>query len=149
MKPYVNQYDAYTLYRQNKDWIVRLEYVGSNYDNESGRSSKFWSAENEGGSVRISWGRIGSSGQSTLKDWSYFDKKCGDKLGKGYALASRTAAIPADKPATPTLTGPYAQITKVYQDGVKYKAFNSDGVFVMTLTEAGYNEISAVLGQGA
>ena len=147
MKPYVNQYDAYTLDGQNKDWIVRLEYVGTNYDNESGRSSKFWSAENEGGSVRIRWGKIGSSGQSTLKDWSYFDKKCGDKLSKGYALAPCTAVIPADKPATLTLTGPYAQIVAVIQDGAKYNAFNSDGDFVMTLTEAGYNEISAVLEQ--
>ena len=139
-KPYVNKSDAYKLYSQQRDWIVRLEYVGANYANESGRSSKFWSAENEGGSVRIRWGKIGSKGQSTLKSWSYFSDKYYEKQGKGYALCSQTGPIPQPKI---TLTGPYAQIVKVIQDGMKFNAFNDRGEFVMTLTEAGYKEIAA------
>ena len=140
MKPYVNAWDARTLYQRNEDWIVRLEYVGSNYANESGRSSKFWSAENEGGQVRIRWGRIGTSGQSTLKTWSYFSEKFHEKEAKGYTLCAQTGPIPQPKTM---LTGPCAQIAKVVQNGAKYDAFNDKDEFLMTLTSEGYEEIAA------
>jgi len=107
-------------------WATRVEFRGSNYDNQSGRSSKFWSAEGVGhGSVTIRWGRIGSAGQSTTKGWAYFEKKLYEKLDKGYSYPFSTvskaptpqkaqnAPVAAPKPApaptpTPALKAPVA-----------------------------------------
>jgi len=45
-------------------WKRRLEYVGWNYKNTSGKSSKFYEATVSGNTVTFRWGKIGSKGQS-------------------------------------------------------------------------------------
>jgi len=49
------------------DWSCRLEYVGPNSDNQSGKSQKFWQVEVYDKVVVRRWGRIGTAGQTDRK----------------------------------------------------------------------------------
>jgi len=72
-------------YQNSSNFNIRLEYSGQNYDNVSCRSHKFWACRTNGnGTVTVTYGRIGSEGRSIVKPLSYFFKKVGEKLGKGY-----------------------------------------------------------------
>jgi len=46
------------------DWKCRLEFVGTNHDNASGKSRKFYQAEVWGKTFVRRWGRIGTAGQT-------------------------------------------------------------------------------------
>src|SRR5436853_7928135 len=72
-----------------------------------GTSSKFWEIRGEGNVVYTRYGRIGSDGQTTMKDQGsaegaqkLYDKLIKEKIGKGYeekggAASSTAAAAPA------------------------------------------------------
>lgn len=76
----------------------RFEYVG-------GTSAKFWSVDVVGARVTVRWGRIGSDGQSQVKDFpsnyrasAFADKMIAEKLGKGYKEVGTVKLIPPAKP---------------------------------------------------
>ena len=69
------------------DWTVHLEF-------EEGNSSKFWRARVEGKTLYVNYGKIGSAGQTQVKDFGgpdlatkEYDKLVREKLKKGYQEA--------------------------------------------------------------
>jgi predicted DNA-binding WGR domain protein len=96
----------------------RFEFVG-------GSSSKFWEIAREGAQVTVTFGRIGTAGQTQVKDLGteaagikYFDSLVAEKVKKGYverpvggdsithAPAAQTAAAQKPAPATPAAAPP-------------------------------------------
>ena len=79
------------------DWTVHLEL-------EDGNSSKFWRARVEGKTLHVNYGKIGSNGQTQVKDLAdpaaakrEYDKLVAEKRKKGYADAgSGGGRSPAD-----------------------------------------------------
>jgi predicted DNA-binding WGR domain protein len=84
-----------------------------------GSSSKFWEVWREGQNVYTRYGRIGSNGQTTIKDEGseakaekLYDKLVREKTGKGYVekggspAAAAPAAAPAAKAAAPPKAAP-------------------------------------------
>ncbi len=66
------------------DWTVHLEF-------EEGTSSKFWRARVEGKTLYVNYGKIGSNGQTQVKDFGdnaaamkEYDKLVREKRKKGY-----------------------------------------------------------------
>ncbi|HEY1816443.1 MAG TPA: WGR domain-containing protein [Kofleriaceae bacterium] len=66
------------------DWTVHLEF-------EEGNSSKFWRARVEGKTLYVNYGKIGSNGQTQVKDFASpdvatreYDKLVNEKRRKGY-----------------------------------------------------------------
>jgi predicted DNA-binding WGR domain protein len=66
------------------DWTVHLEF-------EEGTSSKFWRARVEGKTLYVNYGKIGSNGQTQVKDFGNpdaaqkeYDKLVREKRKKGY-----------------------------------------------------------------
>jgi len=66
------------------DWTVHLEF-------EEGTSSKFWRARVEGKTLYVNYGKIGSNGQTQVKDFANsgdatkeYDKLVREKRKKGY-----------------------------------------------------------------
>ena len=69
------------------DWTVHLEF-------EEGTSSKFWRARVEGKTLYVNYGKIGSAGQTQVKDFGdssgaqkEYDKLVREKRKKGYVDA--------------------------------------------------------------
>ena len=69
------------------DWTVQLEF-------EEGTSSKFWRARVDGTKLYVNYGKIGSSGQTQVKDLGSadaaqreYDKLVREKRKKGYVDA--------------------------------------------------------------
>jgi predicted DNA-binding WGR domain protein len=69
------------------DWTVHLEF-------EEGTSSKFWRARVEGKTLYVNYGKIGSNGQTQVKDFannagaqSEYEKLVREKKKKGYVEA--------------------------------------------------------------
>jgi predicted DNA-binding WGR domain protein len=66
------------------DWTVQLEF-------EEGTSSKFWRARAEGKTLYVNYGKIGSNGQTQVKDFgdaasakAEYEKLVREKRKKGY-----------------------------------------------------------------
>ena len=62
-------------------------------DSMDAKSSKFWNIELAGSSYSVTYGRIGTDGQSTTKEWKseeeaskQYEKLVAEKVGKGYKL---------------------------------------------------------------
>jgi len=77
------------------DWTVHLEF-------EEGNSSKFWRARVEGKTLYVNYGKIGSNGQTQVKDLAdpaaakkEYDKLVAEKRKKGYVEAG-AGGSPAD-----------------------------------------------------
>lgn len=73
------------------DWTVQLEF-------EEGTSSKFWRARVEGKTLSVNYGKIGSNGQTQVKDLAdpaaankEYDKLVAEKRKKGYVDAGSGA----------------------------------------------------------
>gem|GEM_PF-323096 len=69
------------------------------YEYVDGKSSKFWEISKSGTKVTTRYGRIGSDGQSTTKDYgtaakakAAYDKLIDQKTGKGYEAAKKSGA---------------------------------------------------------
>jgi predicted DNA-binding WGR domain protein len=78
------------------------------YEFSEGSSNKFWEIVLEGTSFTTTYGRIGTDGQSSLKEYDSeaqakkeYDKLVAEKTKKGYTLTAGGAAAPAPaaKPA--------------------------------------------------
>jgi predicted DNA-binding WGR domain protein len=88
------------------------------YEFQEGNSSKFWEITLEGTSFTTTYGRIGTDGQSSLKEWDSeekakkeYDKLVAEKVKKGYELVSGNgpAAKPAPAPAAKPAPAPTAK----------------------------------------
>src|SRR5262245_46495811 len=69
------------------DWTVHLEF-------EEGTSSKFWRARVDGKTLYVNYGKIGSNGQTQVKDFANaagaqkeYETLIGEKKKKGYVEA--------------------------------------------------------------
>lgn len=78
------------------NWTVELEF-------EEGTSSKFWRARVEGGTLFVNYGKIGSAGQTQVKDFGdagtaqrEYDKLVREKRKKGYVDSGSAGAAGAD-----------------------------------------------------
>jgi predicted DNA-binding WGR domain protein len=90
----------------SESWEVSLQVV-------EGGSQKFWRARVEGGSLYVNFGRIGTGGQTQVKDLgnetkarAELDKVAGSKRRKGYEDAGDAvagASAPAPVAAAPVL----------------------------------------------
>jgi predicted DNA-binding WGR domain protein len=72
------------------------------YEFVEGSSSKFWEIQLEGTSFITTYGRIGTDGQSSMKEWDTeararkeYDKLVAEKVKKGYLLVGGADAAPA------------------------------------------------------
>ncbi len=81
------------------DWTVQLEF-------EEGNSSKFWRARVDGKTLYVNYGKIGSAGQTQVKDFASpdaaqkeYDKLVREKLKKGYVAAGGEAGGGGDEEA--------------------------------------------------
>lgn len=78
------------------------------YEFSDGKSDKFWTIELSGSSHTVSYGRIGTNGQTKTKDFdsdddakSSYDKLIAQKVKKGYVkVGAEEAAAPAKKSAS-------------------------------------------------
>lgn len=81
-----------------------------------GSSSKFWQIEQDGTKLSVQWGKIGTAGQSQVKDFpgdaqatAEHDKLVKEKTKKGYVeVAAVSDGTPAPKPRVPKSTAPVA-----------------------------------------
>jgi len=80
-----------------------------------GSSSKFWQIDQDGNKLTIQWGKIGTAGQSQVKDFpddskatAEHDKLVKEKTKKGYTEVAAIAdpAAPAPKPRAPKPASP-------------------------------------------
>jgi predicted DNA-binding WGR domain protein len=79
------------------EWTVHLEF-------EEGTSSKFWRARVEGKTLYVNYGKIGSAGQTQVKDFGdgagaakEYDKLVREKRKKGYEDAGGGGKAAADE----------------------------------------------------
>lgn len=78
------------------DWQVHLEF-------EDDGSSKFWRARVEGGALYVNYGKIGTNGQTQVKELGpdgakkEFDKLVREKRKKGYVDAGAGGGAAADE----------------------------------------------------
>lgn len=89
-------------------WTVHLVFADD-------RSNKFWRGRIEGSTMYINYGRVGTSGQTSVKDFGSSSeaadelaKQASGKRRKGYADAAEPAAAPAAAPAPVAPSGPVA-----------------------------------------
>src|SRR3954469_22624838 len=85
-----------------------------------GSSNKFWQVQQQGASLLLQWGKIGTNGQSQTKDFagdakakSEADKLIAEKKKKGYVevtpVAGSAGAVASPTNAAPTTTAPNAK----------------------------------------
>src|SRR5262249_4984811 len=89
------------------------------YEFTEGTSSKFWEISLSGKSFTTTYGRIGSTGQSTTKKWGseaealkQYEKLIAEKVDKGYTEVGGDGPSPSDGAARPS-AGPDARELKV------------------------------------
>lgn len=68
-----------------------FEFTGADADRGTSNSAKFWEVDVEGSTVTVRFGKIGATGQTTLKDFdsgdaarAHAEKLISDKIKKGY-----------------------------------------------------------------
>ncbi|MGX7824644.1 DUF4132 domain-containing protein [Actinokineospora sp. 24-640] len=90
----------------------RLEYIG-------GGSQKFWEGVRDNTDVVLSWGRLGTAGQSKRKGFAsveaaeeFLAKQAGDKVKKGYVEAGTARAATTAEPAEVASAAQAADVTQ-------------------------------------
>lgn len=138
-------------------WEARVEFRGSNANNSSGQSQKFWSIESIDGdreTLIVRWGRIGTNGQSQRKPYRDALNKMQEKLSEGYRsytavqdlLAQKgSQPIPSSKPPVVqvVLPEPYCRIVTVVlgKAAETFVALDKDNILVMNLSRNGVSKI--------
>jgi len=77
-----------------------IQYGRYEYINPDENSKKFWTVEAVDNRIRVSWGRIGTAGQSEFFEPGVVAKRVREKLKKGYVLVQnneKPKAIKAPK----------------------------------------------------
>lgn len=117
------------------------------YEFIEGSSSKFWFIELDGTSFTTTYGKIGTDGQTSVKDWDSeekakkeYDKLVSEKVKKGYKLVDDDGAAPAKTaPAktAPAKTAPAAAApAKAKEPAKKGALFEDEGDDDPALEEA-------------
>lgn len=137
--------------RLGAPWLIKLEFIGRNASNVSGRSEKFWQASGVGqGPVEIRWGKIGASGQSIMRDWAYAYDRSNSKLSEGYSYVPETSfdSNSIRKEPSITMDGPFSHIRVLARDLASKNviAFDKEGKRLMTLTPEAAVEAANQLG---
>jgi predicted DNA-binding WGR domain protein len=90
----------------------RFEYV-------AGSSSKFWETWRDGDNVLVTYGKIGTTGQTTIKTFvtsilaqSHTDKMIREKLGKGYKEVTSNGQASSSRGRRNTLFGSNGQVAE-------------------------------------
>jgi len=122
------------------DWTVHLEF-------SDGKSNKFWRGKTDGTEFIVNYGRIGTDGQTKVKDLGSADaaeaelhKVANQKRKKGYDdVAGATESTPAaEAPA------PQAVTMTITRDGRPVKlSMSTDGVAVTTEVVEMYADAAA------
>ena len=102
----------------SESWEVSLQAT-------EGGSKKFWRARVEGGSLYVNFGRIGTGGQTQVKDLgsedkarAELDKVAGSKRRKGYEDAGDAVAGTASSASTPAAAPVLAVVPKAQEKAV-------------------------------
>src|SRR5881397_3902323 len=92
--------------------VRHFEYIG-------GTSSRFWEISRSGSEVTVAFGRIGTNGQTKVKDLSTHSAAIAhvitliaEKVGKGYVERGSSAERAATSVASVAVAVPAAQVTK-------------------------------------
>lgn len=87
----------------------------SRYEFKDGSSNKFWEIDLDGTSFTTSYGRIGTDGQTSLKEYdseakakAEHDKLIAEKVKKGYQLVDGSGEATSPAPAKPAPAKPAA-----------------------------------------
>jgi predicted DNA-binding WGR domain protein len=95
--------------QEGRPFAIIAEYHGSNRNNLSGRSDKFWMIERKWshGPIRVRYGKTGSYGSVSNEGIDLYDAlaKMSDKQAKGYRVTGCKAA--AAKPSITTAPAPF------------------------------------------
>lgn len=99
-------------YRAESRGVRRFEFVG-------GTSSKFWEVARAGTEVTVTFGRIGTAGQTQVKDLvteaaaiKHLDTLVAEKVKKGYAELSTGSDSPGVAPPAAPLAAPAVRAAK-------------------------------------
>ena len=101
----------------SESWKVELVF-------SDGKSNKFWRARTEGSTMYVNFGRIGTTGQTQVKEFgspgeadAALDKQAGSKRKKGYGddPGASGGATPAAAPQAPALPGEPDSVTMVLE----------------------------------
>ncbi len=72
-----------------------FEFTGADADRGTSNSAKFWEVDVEGPTVTVRFGKIGATGQTTVKDFdsddaasAHAEKLIAEKTKKGYVETS-------------------------------------------------------------
>jgi predicted DNA-binding WGR domain protein len=69
-------------------WKAHLEFIGTNLDNKSGQSEKFWEIVGKGlGMVTVRWGKVGSKGTTQKVTYAVALERLYKKYNDGYQFA--------------------------------------------------------------
>jgi predicted DNA-binding WGR domain protein len=89
------------------------------YEFSEGSSNKFWEISLDGSSFTTTYGRIGTDGQMSLKEYDSeaqakkeYDKLIAEKTKKGYTLVGGAAPAPAAAKPAPAAAKPAAKSAK-------------------------------------
>lgn len=76
-----------------------FEYIGDTYRTKTGETAKFWEITLEGKTVSVRFGKLGTNGQSSIKELdsedaarAYADKKLAEKTKDGYIEKQQQAS---------------------------------------------------------
>jgi len=134
--------------RNGRAFSIKLEFHGSNWNNLSGRSDKFWMIERvrDHGPIQIRYGKTGSFGATANEGIDLYDAlaKMSDKQAKGYRVTICKAA--AAKPSITTAPAPFNAVRSFRARDVimgMCDAVDARGVLVATVPNHVANEIIA------
>lgn len=144
---------ARQLEKIGEPWVLRLEYHGANYNNQSCRSDKWWEISGNGsGVVKCNFGATGSRGRPFPLQYTMGRAllKVREKLSKGYGYAPGTddtdvVQQPQDRPQTMAdLPEPYRSIKRIVAlEGDLFRALDRLGNTVMDLDREGKDQLTA------
>ena len=132
--------------RDGRAFSIKLEFHGSNWNNQSGRSDKFWMIERvkDHGPIQIRYGKTGSIGATANEGIDLYDAlgKLYGKESKGYRVTVCQAA--AAKPSITTAPAPFDAVRVFRTAGADaFDAFDANGSLVATISAKVANEITA------
>ena len=145
MNQNLNVYAARDAAYAGRPFVVRAEFHGSNWENQSCRSDKFWLIEctTPGGAIHIRYGKTGAIG-ATIACKGAYDAfhRLGEKQDKGYKITK--VAVTPDRPSITKAPAPFNEIREIraHADGIR-EALDANGLRVALLSTKAADEILA------
>ena len=140
--------DAKYAAREGRAFMIMAEFHGANWNNQSGRSDKFWLIERvkDHGPIQIRYGKTGSIGATANEGIDLYDAlgKLYGKESKGYRVTYCKSA-PA-KPSITTAPAPFNAVRVFRTQNANMHlcdALDARGVLVATVPARVAHEITA------